>query len=248
MVTPGIQIAALSAPSNLSSELSHSLADMIRSGKLKPGDRLPTEQDLMRQAGVSRTVVREAVAALRAEGLVLTRQGIGAFVAPGAAIGPFRIDPAARESVQQAIHVLELRIGIETESAGLAAERRDDAAVSKIELAYHAFVKAVEEGTLAVETDFAFHRAIAEATRNPYFPKFLDFLGQIVIPRQNVHIGAATDKAVHMARLLREHREILEAIRAGDVAAAKSLMHQHISFGTQRIRRLAAEMQQNSDS
>lgn len=246
MTAGAIRVGVLAAPANLSSALSRSLADMIRAGTLKPGDRLPTEHDLMRQAGVSRTVVREAVAALKAEGLVTTRQGVGAFVAPGAAVDAFRLDSDALESVNQALHIMELRIGIEAESAGLAAERRDDAALAHIEQALANFVRAVEAGTLAVETDFAFHRAIAAATVNPYFPKFLDFLGQIVIPRQNVHIGAATDRSVHMARLMREHHLILEAIRTGDVAAARAGMRQHLTFGMQRIRRLADEMERGA--
>ncbi len=77
--------------------LAHEVVERIRadigSGKLRPGDRLPTEQDMIASLGVSRTVVREAVAALRAEGLVITRQGVGAFVADDMRLRPFRIAP-----------------------------------------------------------------------------------------------------------------------------------------------------------
>src|SRR6478609_5174144 len=78
---------------NLTSEVVTRIAIEIRSGRLQPGTRLPTEQKLMAAMGVSRTVVREAVAALRADGLVTTRQGSGAFVAGDSRRVPFRIDP-----------------------------------------------------------------------------------------------------------------------------------------------------------
>ena len=77
----------------------------------------------MRAMGVSRTVVREAVAALRAEGLVTTRQGSGAFVATDASRVPFRIDPEGLSSIGDVLEVMELRLAIEIEAAALAAER-----------------------------------------------------------------------------------------------------------------------------
>lgn len=238
----GIQVGALAAPANLSSELSRSLAVMIRSGSLKPGDRLPTEQELMRQAGVSRTVVREAVAALRAEGLVTTRQGVGAFVAQTAAVGPFRIEPGQLEDLQQVLHVMELRIGIEVEAAGLAAERRDPEALARIEDAHRTFSQAAEGGDVAVEADFAFHRAVLDATGNPYFPRFLDFLGQIIIPRQSVRFGVTGDRRPYLARLRDEHLAILLAVRARDVSSARATMHGHLTAGRERYLRLAADL------
>src|ERR1041384_8258091 len=81
--------APLTAPRSLTHELVERLGADITSGKLAPGARLPTEQELIAATGVSRTVVREAVAALRAEGLVVTRQGVGAF-GPENALRPFR--------------------------------------------------------------------------------------------------------------------------------------------------------------
>src|SRR6478672_887147 len=88
---PGHGIGPLTAPRSLTHVLIERLTAQITSGELTPGAQLPTEQELIAATGVSRTVVREAVAALRAEGLVLTRQGVGAFVAD-APRRPFRID------------------------------------------------------------------------------------------------------------------------------------------------------------
>ena len=131
---------------NLSGEVVERIAAEIRSGRLEPGARLPTEQELMAAMGVSRTVVREAVSALRAEGLVTTRQGSGAFVAADASRVPFRIDPEGLSSIGDVLDVMELRLAIEVEAAALAAEGAQGRGHNdfKIELMQRAIVRAVE--------------------------------------------------------------------------------------------------------
>ena len=124
-------IQPLSAPRSLASELVARLTDDITSGKIPPGSRLPTEQALIAATGVSRTVVREAVAALRADGLVITRQGVGAFV-PENARRPLRIEVDPLSPLRAVLDVMELRTGIEIEAAGLAAERASAAQIRKI--------------------------------------------------------------------------------------------------------------------
>src|SRR5512145_901497 len=124
-----MRIRPLAAERKLSRRLFEQLAGEIRSGRLAPGARLPTEQQLTRAARVSRTVVREAVAALRAEGLVVTRQGVGEFVAADAQHAPFRIEPERMQTLADILNVMELRLGVEIESAGLAAERASRAHV-----------------------------------------------------------------------------------------------------------------------
>src|SRR6266567_7687425 len=104
----------LSGPRSLTHELILRLTADITSGRLPPGSRLPTEQEMIAATGVSRTVVREAVAALRAEGLVVTRQGVGAFV-PENARRPFRVDFGRLSSIREVLEVMELRTGIEIE-------------------------------------------------------------------------------------------------------------------------------------
>src|SRR5215510_3637835 len=100
----------VAAPRSLTHELVERLGADITSGKLAPGARLPTEQELIAATGVSRTVVREAVAALRAEGLVVTRQGVGAFVADSAR-RPFRIEASEVSTLREVLEVMELRTG-----------------------------------------------------------------------------------------------------------------------------------------
>lgn len=101
-------LSPLKPQRNRTAEVSERIAALITSGKLQPGARLPTEAELMEAMGVSRTVVREAVAALKADGLVLTRQGAGAFVASDAARMPFRIDPDSLSSIDDVIQQLYL--------------------------------------------------------------------------------------------------------------------------------------------
>src|ERR1700755_641275 len=110
-------------PKSLSSEVVDRLAEQIMSGKLPVGAKLPSEQEMMKGMGVSRTVVREAVAALRARGLVVTRQGAGAFVDRAAGRQPYAIDPEGLGSLDSVLDILELRMAVESEAAAIASER-----------------------------------------------------------------------------------------------------------------------------
>src|SRR5438067_8297481 len=181
-----MRIRPLASEHKLSRALYEQLAAEIKSGRLAPSARLPTEEALTRAARVSRTVVREAVAALRAERLVITRQGVGAFVSPEPQRAPFRIEPEHLRSLADIINVMELRLGVEHESAGLAAERASKAEVRAIGAALHALDAAIGAERSAVEEDIGFHRAIAQATGNPEFARFLQFIGRHLIPRRTV--------------------------------------------------------------
>ncbi len=175
----------IDAPRGLTAELVARLTSDITSGKLPPGSRLPTEQEMIAATGVSRTVIREAVAALRADKLVITRQGVGAFVAEQVR-RPFRLEFDENSSLQDVLNILELRTGIEIEAAGLAAERASAAQVRKIGERFAEIEAAIARGETAVDEDFAFHCEIADATGNPQFKRFLEYLGRFVIPRKTV--------------------------------------------------------------
>nr|GFC89790.1 hypothetical protein [Tanacetum cinerariifolium] len=118
------QSLAAHALTRLAQELVTELSERIRSGALKRGDKLPTESAIMEEQGVSRTVVREAISRLQASGLVETRHGIGTFVLDTPSPSGFRIDPATIVTLRDVLAILELRISLEVESAGLAAQRR----------------------------------------------------------------------------------------------------------------------------
>src|SRR5947208_14415680 len=152
-------------PRSLAHELITRLTADITSGNIPPGARLPTEQELIAATGVSRTVVREAVAALRAEGLVITRQGVGAFV-PENARRPLRIDFDRLSPLRAVLDVMELRTGIEIEAAGLAAARAATPQIRKIVHCLAAIDAALKRGEDAIAQDFAPHCSIAGATGN----------------------------------------------------------------------------------
>lgn len=195
----------------------------------------------MEAMGVSRTVVREAVAALKADGMIVTRQGAGAFVASDAARMPFRIDPDSLSSIDDVLAVMELRLAVEVEAAAIAAERAPPAEVKAIDRALAAIDRAIDAGDSAIAEDFAFHQAIAKATGNVHFSSFLTFLGVHVIPRQRVRTSMTSgdERTRYLKRFQSEHEDIATAIRKGDSARARKAMRQHLENSLQRYRRLA---------
>ncbi len=224
---------------NLTAELIKRLSAEIESGRLAPGDKLPAEHEIMTSTGVSRTVVREAIAALRAQGLVITRQGAGAFVATDLGARPFRIDPEQAESLAEIVRIMELRLSIETEAAGLAAERRTSAQLAEIARKLKALDRAIRKGDLAVEDDFAFHKAILAASDNPYFLRFLEFLGRYIIPRRTVSngvMGTVEERSTYLERIQAEHVLIHDAIKARDPEAARQAMRRHLGNSLERYR------------
>ena len=180
-------------------------------------------------------MVRAAVAALRAEGLVTMRQGTGAFVAEDAARRPFRLVLGGLPSVAQALDIMELRQSVEVEAAGLAATRAT-AARDEIAAALAAIELAIGRGESAVEEDFAFHRAVAAATGNPQFARFLEYLGYFIIPRQSIRVAAhhGAGRRAYLEMIQREHH----AIRAADEAGAREAMRRHLANSRARYRRL----------
>ncbi len=230
----------IEAPRGLTAELVARLTADITSGKLPPGSRLPTEQEMIAATGVSRTVIREAVAALRADKLVVTRQGVGAFVAEQVR-RPFRLEFDEKSSLQDVLNILELRTGIEIEAAGLAAERASAAQLKKIGERFGEIEAAIARGETAVDEDFAFHCEIADATGNPQFKRFLEYLGRFVIPRKTV--WGSNPPLLSKSRLAtfqREHGEILDAIRARSVKRARGAMQSHLANSRRRYQKLAA--------
>ncbi len=225
---------------NLAEQVMARLSADIRGGRLAPGTRLPTEQALTNELGVSRTVVREAVAALRADGLVVTRRGSGAFVADPAA-GPFRIVPPSATSLSDILNIMELRLAVEVQAAGLAAERANRKQLAPIRAALRAIDSALQRGEGAVAEDFAFHRAIAEATGNDQFPRFLAYLGSHVIPRQSVRLSVDTpaERRAYLERIQDEHAQIVTAIAEGEPVEARRAMRDHLMRSLERYRELA---------
>jgi GntR family transcriptional repressor for pyruvate dehydrogenase complex len=214
------------------------LRKRISAGEYRAGAKLPTESQMTTIFGVSRTVVREAIAALSADGLVQPRQGAGVFVV-GNAASPFTsIGADSSNKISVALNVIEVRMGIEIESAGLAALRRSNSQDAAIQEAWNEFERLLKLGTPTGKTDFAFHRAIAAATNNPFYIEVLDGLGSRTIPC-DVASPWGTESVLtyeYQAGLQREHLAILRAISAQDAEGAREAMRQHLSLSQERYR------------
>lgn len=218
---------------------------------MRPGEKLPTESEIVRERGVSRTVVREAISRLQAAGLVETRHGIGSFVlAPASAPrGTLRIDAATLGSVRDIIAMLELRIALETEAASLAALRRSDAQLDEMRAALDEFQAAIEGHQRAgVGADIRFHLSIALATGNKHFADFMLHLGEAIIPRARINTAklAGDDFAQYLYRINREHEDIYNAIRRRDPDAARAAMRTHLSNSRERLVRVQEEAERSS--
>ncbi len=216
------------------------LRSEIRARKLQPGERLPTEQELVARFQVSRTVVREAIASLRAEGLIITRQGAGAFVAESALTRPFRIASDDLRSLTEVVNVMQLRIAVEVEAAGIAAENRNARALNDLGSALDVIDDAIRAGEVAIEEDFAFHFAIAAATGNPQFERFMRFLGSVIIPRQTLRVGMddPAERRAYLTQIQVEHRAIYAAIRDASGEEARRATRQHLERARDRYKRL----------
>lgn len=230
-------------PRSLALELVESLGDRIREGRLATGDKLPTEAAIMGEFGVSRTVVREAISKLQAAGLVQTRHGIGTFVTGVGEAPGFRIGPEQFGTLRDVIAVLELRIGIETEAAALAATRRSEANLALMRSALDAVALAVEQGRDAVAADFQFHLEIARATQNGHYTELMTTLGSSIIPRARLEGFESFDeeRRQYLRRVNGEHESIYDAIVNRDPEAARAAMRTHLANSRERRRRAQAE-------
>lgn len=220
---------ALQAPERLTDKLAGLLMQRIESGDLAPDERLPTEQKLSEQFGVSRTVVREAVSRLKSIGLLTSRQGAGVFVAPRSQARALAFDPLVVTSMESVLQVVEVRRGLEADVAALAAQRMTPEKAQAIAEALAHLEACPPQGTEGVEADLAFHRSIARATENPHYERLLGFLEQYQREAMRVtRTNEALDSG-YMVQVREEHRAIAEAVMRGDAAVARqaAMLHMH---------------------
>jgi DNA-binding FadR family transcriptional regulator len=211
----------------------------IQSGQIQTGDKLPTESAIMTTLAVSRTVVREAISRLQASGHVETRHGIGTFVLPAPSSSTFRIAEQDMATVDDVIAVLELRISLETEAAGLAAQRATPDQLTAMASALHSFATAIHSQSDAVPSDFQFHMEIAQATGNRHFAELMNYLGTHIIPRTRVNTPerSSEGRQAYLERVHGEHESIYNAIRQHDAEGARAAMRMHLSNSRDRLRK-----------
>lgn len=222
---------------NLASDAAAAMARSITTGHLQPGARLPSETELARQLGVSRPVVREAIAYLKADGIVESRRGLGLFVNQQDSLRLRR--DAISASEHSILQFLEFRLGMEVEAAQLASLRHTPDDLAHIEAAAAAMNAADDAGEDSAAYDLEFHIAIARAAHNPLFLTILEFVSAPLL--NSIKSMRAKDRgdATNIAIRRSDHDIVLERIRAKDPDGAGSAMRKHIG---ESYRRYAAQM------
>jgi GntR family transcriptional repressor for pyruvate dehydrogenase complex len=214
-------------PRRLPDLIAQQVVSGIRTGALKPGDRLPTEQELARQLGVGRTSVREGLQKLQTLGIVEVRKGRGAFVAErteGDATDVFTHWVAGNAFAIE--ELLEVRMALEAVAAGLAAIRASDAQIALIERESGSHRAAGETGDLAeiVRSDQRFHEALLEASGN----RLLGRLYAGLIPEVSEFRQKTLALPLAPDRSAAAHDAIVEALRTHDPGAARRAMVDHL--------------------
>jgi DNA-binding FadR family transcriptional regulator len=238
-----MQPTAIRRPRSLTADLVQALGDRVRDGRWAAGSKLPTESAIMDEFGVSRTVVREAISRLQAAKVLETRHGIGTFVLGQGDGTTFRIDPAQLATLQDVIGVLELRIGLETERAALAAMRRTPENLMAMRSALAALTEAIREGRDNAGADFQFHLEIARATQNAHFADLMSTLGGSMIPRARLDQAAPAtpEREAYLRRVNGEHENILQAIERQDAESSRAAMRTHLANSKERRQRAAVK-------
>jgi GntR family transcriptional repressor for pyruvate dehydrogenase complex len=220
----------------LADQVAQQLAAEIQRGAFKPGDKLPTEAQLVAQCAVSRTVVREALSRLKSLKLVDSRQGSGVYVSAQPPFAP--LDFAARHTVSQeaVIQMVEVRRALEAEVAALAAQRRSKADLQRIQQAVQDLELAVQAGGDGVAQDVNFHRAIANEAGNPFLLQTLAYLGQFLHGTTQVTRANEARRFDFAAQVQAEHSAIVQAVQNGDAQAARQAASAHMDNAIRRIR------------
>lgn len=206
----------------------------IRNGTYQLGQRLPSEASLASEFGVSRPIVRNALARLRESGLVTSRQGAGSFVCNGEQQQPSGFGPLG--CIEDISRYFSYRKLIECESAAIAAKNADATSIKRLKIILADMDKSLDTETAMVDLDVSFHLLVAELSGNHFLVDSLDmlrphtyFMGKFV--RGLGHAGYRKGKRV----MSNEHQNIVAAIDAGDSAAASAAMLKHLNDSERRI-------------
>jgi GntR family transcriptional repressor for pyruvate dehydrogenase complex len=203
---------------------------LIQRGEFPVNARLPPEQDLGQRFGVSRPVIRQALRRLALEGIVETRKGSGTVVRIGQSA--LHTGFPALSSVADVQQFYEFRIDVESRAAALAAVRHTPEQLREIEEAVRASEEAIEAGNLRVAADlnFSFHRAIAKASGNRFHQTAVELLPNAIgHVGYEFRIGTSDEEQGRSRVILREHIEIMAAIRSRNAERAAALMVEHIT-------------------
>lgn len=228
---------ALRAEPNLTERVTALLLSHLTTGQYQPGDVLPPEQIIAERIGVSRTVLREAVARLKAEGYVVSKQGRGLIVQANRRPAVLKMHAAEAGDFGEVLSIVELRQGFEMVAAALAAQRRTPQDMEKMHDAVDRMQGALDSGDVVagVQADLDFHQAIAVATRNEHYVAMFGFLAELY--QKNLRVSREGSQATGRAADAQdEHEQLLQAIEAGDAELASARASSHVENTAQRLK------------
>jgi GntR family transcriptional repressor for pyruvate dehydrogenase complex len=224
-------------PKKLSEEIVDQIKELISRGELSPGQRIPSERELASFLGVSRPSVREAIMVLEAMGFLESRQGGGTYVRSLADVT--MADPLANMVERRdprMLHALtEVRIGLETWSAYLAAKRAEDTEIERLRELYAIMVEQAETGGWDAEVDSEFHLTITAATHNTLQVHVLNTIQSLFQTTIMVALSEFYSKEGYIELLLNHHREIMEAIADRDPERARDRMMEHLTLVEEKL-------------
>ncbi len=231
---------AVDRDARLSDKVTEAILQTIVSNRLKPGDALPPERELGKQFGVSRTVIREAIRALHAKGLLEVRSGSGVrIVAVDAKTVRESMRHFVKGSMLEYAKVDEVRRVLEVAAAGIAAKRATPEDIEHIDATLARMSESVDDLKTSIEVDLAFHRAIAAATHNELFNVLHDSIGEMLVEvrRRNLSLGPDERRLV-----IDMHRAIRDRVAEHDPAAAQQAMRDHLDHVQATFGRQAPEL------
>jgi GntR family transcriptional repressor for pyruvate dehydrogenase complex len=221
----------------LAEALARHLRAAIVEGSFGPGEKLPTEAALAESFGVSRPVVREAIAQLRFQGLVVSQQGRGVFVSETGAGTLFSLDAADLSDPQTLAQIYQLRMILEIGAARLAARHATRGRKAALRRALAALDQTVTRGGDGIAADIAFHLAIAEASGNDQLAALMRMLyGSL---RKSISVARRNSEREGPETVLRvqeQHHALCAAILDGDEDGAEAAMRRHLVFTAGQLR------------
>jgi Cof subfamily protein (haloacid dehalogenase superfamily) len=223
-------------PLTISAEVANRLRELIRSGDLKPGDRIPSERNLAARLGVGRPAGREALRDLKARGLLVAGRGPQGTVVAGTASRDLVADlgDQAGEGAEHLADLMELRTAVEVQAAGLAARRS-----SSDDRRALAAALGPAGSPLTPKADKVFHTALAQASHNPLLREIATRLGDLLHERMPALLRDLYSQPGTAETLNRQHATIVQAVDQGDEDVAREAMRRHLAFAVQGLVQLA---------
>jgi GntR family transcriptional repressor for pyruvate dehydrogenase complex len=214
------------------SEVAERLMAYFTGGHIPAGTRLPSERQLAASLGVGRSAVREALAALEILGIVIVRPGSGTYLRAGISeLLPRTLSWGLMLGEPRTRELVELRSGLEVQAVELAAQRLSDEALQRLGSYVQAMRTSGKDFAAFVEADSFFHRDIAVGSGNQVLQELLQSIRSLL----RIWVDRALHDEAHAATAVKEHAEVLEALKSRDGTSAAAAMRRHMDSASRRL-------------